>query len=566
MRGWLRLGLIAAGLAAAAGGCAHRAVHHAQSYQAHSQTSATLEQTLSPTTPQAIEIDDRQIDSLDQVENVTTRGQRPPGEYHALSRHTCQCLASRASAHGNTLAAERRALAATASPHGLSDEERLKLRVLRATELEARNSSASVALKVYYHLAEAEANRLIVARSLKDIDDALAGVLRMRQHGLQIPFDDSELERQRLDIRDKQIELESQIDQLNAQLTQLMGLATDEPRPRIWPTTDWTVVVAPVDLDAAVREGLELRPELGLLASLRRSLRTETVGVARGVLGGASGLLGTQTKFTGLISLLGMREFIGQRRSNRLELPERRRQLDNYTRQRRNEITSEIQQAALESQARLRQVAVAKAEVQSWRRHLDALAQKARIDEATFIDLTRARLKRLQAESDEIGQITGWRIALVKLHEAQGRLVAECDGDDCKQGMLTVDASSPPLELPAEPLPTVMPLPDPTASIEPRSAIAASPSELAGAAAPEAVAAPPDSSHEVPFYGVPLRVEQLSAGAAYVPELPSSRRQKGEPPPPEQAPVLQAIATPVSLPDVAAEAESADAAAVDPEA
>ncbi|HEX5446446.1 MAG TPA: hypothetical protein VFW87_21690, partial [Pirellulales bacterium] len=207
MPGWSRLGLIVVGWMAATGGCAHRAAHRGHGYYASGQAAASLEQTLAPTTPQAIDIDDRQVESLDQVENVTARGGRPPGEYRALPPHTCQCLASRASAHGNTLAAERRALAATASPHGLSEEERLKLRVLRTTELEARNSSAGMALKAYYHLAEAEANRLIVARSLKDIDDAIAGVLRMRQHGLQIPFDDSELERQRLEILDKQIAL-----------------------------------------------------------------------------------------------------------------------------------------------------------------------------------------------------------------------------------------------------------------------------------------------------------------------------------------------------------------------
>lgn len=562
MPAWSRIGLIGLGLLAAATGCAHRAARRSHAFHTHSPAATTFEETLSPTTPQSIEIDDRQIESVDQVENVLARGERPPGEFRALSPSTCQCLASRASAHGNTLAAERRALAATASPHGLSDEERLKLRVLRATELEARNSSAGVALKAYYHLAEAEANRLIVARSLKEIEDALAGVARMRQHGLQIPFDDSELDRQRLDILNQQIELQSQIDKLNAELVQLMGLTTGDPRPRIWPTTDWTVTIASIDLDAAVAEGLALRPELGLLASLRRDLRSETVDVARGVLGGASGLLGTQTKFTGLLSLLGLREFVGKRRSNRLELPERRRQLDSYTRQRRGEIASEIQQAALEADARLRQTAVAKAELESWRRQLDALAQKARIDEATFIDITRARLKRLKAESDEIAQISAWKIAIVKLKEAQGRLVAECEGNDCNPPLATSGSHTEPLPPPIEPLPSVAPLPPPNASVEPAPARVTA---TVGAAAADAV--PSDSpvmSTGDRLEGDPPRVAVSNSGGPATIALPTSRR----PPEPDLRALgpSKAIAPVIHLPDLATEADTTGAPVFDPEA
>lgn len=561
MPGWSRLGLILVGLCAVAGGCAHRAAHRSRAYHQHSSQTATFEQTLPPTVPQPIDVDDRQIGSLDQVEGVLAKGDRPPGEFHALSPTTCQCLASRASTHGNTLATERRALAATASPHGLSDDERLKLRVLRASELEARNSSASIALQAYYQLAEAEANRLIVARSLKELDDAIAGVARMRQHGLQIPFDDSELDRQRLEILDKQIALASQIDQLNAELVQLMGLATDDPHPRIWPTTDWTVIVAPIDLDAAVSEGLALRPELGLLNTLRRALRSETLDVTRGVLGGASGLLGTQTKFTGLLSLLGVREFIGKRRANRLELPERRRQLDNYSRQRRNEIRSEIQQAALEVEARLRRAAVAKAEVDSWRRRLDALAQKTRIDEASFIDLTRARLERLQAESNEIAQIAAWRIALVKLKEAQGRLVAECETADCAVPAKAVGRHPGVLELPAEPLPPVAPSVERSAPAGPPTMAAMPGQVFAGAELLEHISAP-SGSH---LGGDRQRAADQIADAATAPALPTSRRQATSallnPPP-----LPQAVTPAFDLPDIATEAESLDAPKVDPEA
>jgi hypothetical protein len=409
-------------------GCAHHRRHKA----APSTGATPLEEILPPTRPRELPFDDRPVGDLAEVDDALRPSLRQPAEYRALSPEQCQCLAVKASSEGNSLASERRALSSTASPHGYSEEERLKLQVLWASELEARNHSAAQALTTYYHLAQAEANRPILARSLNELDDALANVARLREHGMQIPFDDGELHRQRLAVLDKQLKTTSQLDQLNAQLVQQIGLSTTEIRPRIWPTADFTVVVAATDIELAVAVGTATRPELRLLASLQSSLRAKNVAVTRDVVGGASGLISSQHKFTGMVSLLGVREFFGQRRSNRLELPTRQRQLANYYDQRRREVTTEIQQAVLEAESTLRRTAVEKQAVTAWRTELDELGKKSQIEEATFLDISRARLKRLEAESDEIEQIIAWKIALVKVKEAQGMLVTECQGDCCQ--------------------------------------------------------------------------------------------------------------------------------------
>jgi hypothetical protein len=372
------------------------------------------------------------VGTLDEVDDALRAPSRQPAEHRALSAEQCQCLAVKASSDGNSLASERRALSSTASPHGYSEEERLKMQVLWASELEARNHSAAQALTTYYQIAQAEANRPILVRSLRELDDALANVGRLREHGMQIPFDEGELKRHRLAVLDKQLKLTSQIDQLNAQLVRLLGLNTTEIRPRIWPATDFAVAVSPIDIDMAVAVGTATRPELRLLASLRSSLKAKNVDITRNVVGGASSLIGAQSKFTGMFSLLGVREFFGQRRSNRLELPTRQRQLADYYDQRRREVTVEIQQAALEVESTLRRIAVEKQAVTAWRAEIDELGKKSQIEEATFLDISRARLKRLEAESDEIEQIIAWKIALVKLKEAQGMLVSECQGDRCQ--------------------------------------------------------------------------------------------------------------------------------------
>lgn len=458
-------------------GCAHHVHRHTPSRHG-SSPQESLEETLSPARPHSFSFDDRRVGSLDEVDRRLQLAARPPANYHALSAEDCQCRAAQASEQGKTLAAERRAIGATFSPHGISEEEALKLRVLRATELEARNKSAGLALTVYYHIAEAEANREILERGLKEIDAAQANIAALREHGVQVPFDRGELDRQRLDLKRKQIDLEHQLGKLNTELISLIGLTTENPRARIWPTTDWAVIVAPIDPDQSVQDALAWRPELGLIETLQSSLRSGNVDVTRGVLGGASGLLGMQTKFTGLISLLGMREFLGQRRSNRLELPERRRQLDDYARERRREVANETRQAIAEIETRLREIAIAKEEILSWQRQLDELAAKTRIDEASFIDITRARLKRLDAESAEIGRIADWKIALASLKQAQGRLIAECQGPGhVFQPMTVVDPQGHPLENLSDepileqpglgPLPPAEPVPPPEPPIPP---------------------------------------------------------------------------------------------------
>jgi hypothetical protein len=409
-------------------GCAH---HHRHKGSAASG-AIPLEAVLPPTHARDLRFDDRPVGSPAEVDETLRPSRFAPAEYRALSAEQCQCLAVKASSDGNSLASERRALSATTSPHGYSEEERLKLQVLWASELEARNRSAAQALTTYYHIAQAEANRPILVLSLRELDEALANVARLREHGVQIPFDDGELKHQRLAVLDKQLKLTSQLDQLNAQLVRLLGLSTAEARPRIWPATDFTVVVAPTDIELAVAIGTANRPELRLLAALQSSLKAKNVAITRDVVGGASTLIGSQHKFTGMVSLLGVREFLGQRRSNRLELPTRQQQLADYTDQRRREVTHEIQQAILEVESTLRRIAVEKQAVAAWRADLDELGKKSQIEEATFLDISRARLKRLEAESDEIDQIVAWKIALVKVKEAQGTLVAECQGDRCR--------------------------------------------------------------------------------------------------------------------------------------
>lgn len=414
-------------LAIAAVGCAHgRGASNGA--QCCAVAPPAVEDALPEITPQGFDFDISQIGAPGDVDRALGRPFPPAARYYSLSAEACQCLAVEHSTQGNSLAAERRSVQARASKHhGLGEEDRLRVRALRATEREARNKSAAAALELYYLLAEDEANLSIVEASLTEIDGALAKVQRLHKQGVQIPFDDSELARRRIDLVEKLTDLHLKARQLNAQLARLIGFQTIDPNARIWPATDWQVVAAPIDMDAEVQEGLSQRPELQFLYSLPAALNENTVGVVREIVAGAGGLISSQSKSAGLAAVLGLGNLCGKRKAKERELPVRRRQVAEFTQQRRLEITSDIQQAVYEIEAGLRQIAIAKQRMQSWDQRLAELRAKQKIEEATFVDLSAAQLSALEAHSEETHRIVGWKVAQVELKEAQGLLVLECE-------------------------------------------------------------------------------------------------------------------------------------------
>jgi len=421
---WLHAGLLGLATAAALAGCAGQRAACVSACKGRSLT-----ELFPPREPQSIQFDDHDVGDLSEVERELGLRDRPGHEYYELSVPDCQCRAAAVSTEGNSLAAERRSIESSAKHGGLSDSEQLKVRILRTGELEARNKSAGQALEVYYHLAEALANRYVLIDSILETDEALKMVDEVRGQGLAITFDDGEIRRQRLELTRKQVALDLQTSQLNAQLIRLLGLPATDLIARFWPTTDWKVVVEPIDMTLAVAEGLAMRPEIRLLESLPASLNKKTVSVVMLLMsGGSGGLLGTQMKASTMISLFGIREILSKARDRKRELSARRRQLAEYTEQRRQEVTTEIQLAVLTVEARLREIAVERQLSLAWKQRLDQLEKRQRIEEATFADLTAVKLKAFQAESDEIGRVVAWKIALAKLKEAQGKLIDECRG------------------------------------------------------------------------------------------------------------------------------------------
>ena len=279
-----------------------------------------------------------------------------------------------------------------------------------------RNKAAAAALELFYLLAEAEASRDILDRSVAEMDRAMEHLDQLKQSGLKMPQDQTALRRQKLDLLDRRVQSQQAMRQMQGQVQQLCNFDADETTP-VWPEADLTVSVASIDVPTAIAEGLANRADVGALRMLNGSLDADTLSAARSGMQPLGPGLGT--------SMVNKRLFGGESGGDE-ELPTRQTQLAEAQADTERTASREISEAAYNVEAQLRGIAVAKQRQELWAQRVAAMEQKHEADGVTAFELSAARLELLRAEGDTVHRVIAWRIAQVKLKQAQGLLAAEC--------------------------------------------------------------------------------------------------------------------------------------------
>ncbi|WP_406699602.1 hypothetical protein V5E97_12140 [Singulisphaera sp. Ch08] len=376
-----------------------------------------------------------QLASFETLENALSQERGAVSTYRALSARDCQCLAARSSSVGNLL--DQRANGCLEQARGtgpLRDEVNRTTLVhegmLRDAALEARNRSAGAALELFFKLAEAEGRLDVLKQSLVEIEETLASGERMKAKGMQLGDDFEILRRQRVATLNSNIELDLAIERLNTELQHQLKLGPTGERWRIWPVVEESVIADPIDVTAAVTLGWEHRADLALLRRLGQSLDRENAPLIRGVLGQIHALLelSSQDELTAGKVLLSL--FKRPQASDR-EVQELCRQLQAYRIERELAVAEEIRQDVMVVAARLRQVAVAREEVDGWDRRLDELKAKSERGISTFPERTTVQLRRFEAQGALIERVMAWHIARVHLAEHQGILSEGCGPTAC---------------------------------------------------------------------------------------------------------------------------------------
>lgn len=87
-------------------------------------------------------------------------------------------------------------------------------------------------------------------------------------------------------------------------------------------------------------------------------------------------------------------------------------------------------QAIATIEARLNQLALSQQRTEALRLHLDNLNRKAEAAPVASFEIRRAKVALLAAEQDLFHDVIEWKVAGVKLREAQGELAVECGYTD----------------------------------------------------------------------------------------------------------------------------------------
>lgn len=347
--------------------------------------------------------------------------------YRALTPPECQCLAVDASTLGNLLSSERGTIKSFSSFLRPREAHRssVERRMLYYASQEARNDSAGDALRLYWGLVEAEHSRPLLVESQSIAEKMLADLEELQRRGLAVPMNAPALRSQILKLHDRGLELDLTIKRLNEQLKPMLDLDTSDPNWRIWPQVELQLVVEKIDVDAAIAEGISLRPELRLLRMLSANLDRDTLPAARRALGSINGALGATT-VAGCGCLGCLKQLLAQ--CCDCELPVREEQIDQYREDQEAVVTSEIRLAAFAVETGAVRVAVAEDARKVRAAHLASLEAKLPTGGASSFERNQARLDLLDARQEVIARLADWERARVELREAQGRLVDECRG------------------------------------------------------------------------------------------------------------------------------------------
>jgi hypothetical protein len=357
----------------------------------------------------------------------------PAPPYRVLSADQCLSLAAGSSSIANLLDQERDGLSAQSDAACLGPGRKkaqliaLQQAILLHSAREARNDSAGAALDLYVRLAEAEARAEVVQASLTEIEGALEKTREIKKQGGTPPVEEETLHRQQLDLLSDREKLQLQIEQLNTELSRLLGVDLCPGATRIWPAGPWEGTPGAIDCDAAVAEGLASRPELVLLGVVSQKQNAATLPAVRQLLRSSNGLLGMAEHTPLCPALAKLAALLLHDSGDAAELETRREQVDRFRADRQRAVANEIRQDVRSLARRARLVALARERAQSWEERVHDV-ERAR-EMTSYADLAAARLEWLRARGKVLEEEAGWQRAFVKLQMDMGALVRKaCPG------------------------------------------------------------------------------------------------------------------------------------------
>lgn len=365
---------------------------------------------------------------------------RLPAAYRALNPLQAQCLAARHAPTADAFDRQRQNLqnqqnkSSCLCGRGADKQRAFQAMLLAYSALEIRDQFAGGAMEWYYQLAGAEAKEDLLALSLNLGRDTLTRIERLKKQGIPLPAPVEEYQRQLADLQLQQAQNQLTIEQLNAKLRAALGYDPGDAW-RFWPDPGVPVGTETVpDVEAAVALGLAQRPHLILLREAIAHLDKDTLGSSRELLRTISPLLGMSDPKTGCKVLLFLAKLLHIQPGVASEVESVRAQLCNYLKEREMAVAAEVRQAVDEVRARREFTILARQAAETWQARIRDLEKQRKQGINVFADWTKAHLEWYKARGDVAREFLGWKIAAIKVKQAQGVLPAECGYTGCGNG------------------------------------------------------------------------------------------------------------------------------------
>jgi hypothetical protein len=362
-----------------------------------------------------------------------------PTAYRALAPQLCQCLAAKHAPLADGLDRQRqqleqqRAKASCQSGRKSAKQRAFQEAMLLYSALEIRDQAAGTALTWYYQLAGAEAKADLLNRGLERDRETLQRVERLKELGIALPAPIEDYQRQLVELQLQQAQNQLTIEQLNSKLRLALGYDSSSPW-RFWLDAGVPLGSESVsDEESAVQLGLAQRPQLLLLRSMIANLDRDTLGSARSLLQTLNPLLAMSNPGPSckLITILGKMLHLHPGQDDEVERV--RAQLSDYLRERERTVAMEIREAVYEVRERREAIILAREVSGRWQARIADLEKQHAQGMPVFADLTKAHLESYKARGEVVKEFLGWKIAAVKLKQAQGILPAECGYTECRE-------------------------------------------------------------------------------------------------------------------------------------
>jgi outer membrane protein TolC len=297
---------------------------------------------------------------------------------------------------------------------------------------EIRDQAAGTALEWYYQLAGSEAKSDLLTESLKEGRKIQQGIEGLKKQGLRLPAPIEEYQRQVVELQLQESQNQLAIEQLNSKLRQSIG--QDSKAGRILPDPSTPLgMESPPDVEAAVKLGLQQRPQLLLLRSMIDNLDRDTLGSARSFLQMLSPLLAMSSPGPNCKLLKIFGKILHIQPGQEDEVERIRAQLSDYLRERERTVEAEIREAVYEIRAHREATILARQAAGSWQERIQNLEKQRAEGIRGVAELSKTHLDWYKARGEVVKEFIDWKIAVVKLKRAQGVLPAECGYTECKQ-------------------------------------------------------------------------------------------------------------------------------------